>query len=257
MSAHEIVKKSVHLYSDRFGVSFAQFLLVLSYTGIGLMLICTVKTVAFPQVNPGVTSGFLEFLAVSAVIFLAMYAISTPYIYGGVWYSENAAEVNIVPAAALFGCYNEFDRVAKALKLESLIFIRRFPVLLPIAVVSGVNIYLTVNIIRFTSGLMPLFAAVGCLFSVFGLFILYKVYALRFFPARHIFAENPDLPAKEIISRSLALTKGKSNLLASMYLRLLPLYLLSLLILPALFVMPIAIGCYTYLYKSISQALPS
>jgi uncharacterized membrane protein len=107
------------------------------------------------------------------------------------------------------------------------------------------------NIIDFTAGLMPVLAGAGCTLSVFGLFMLYKVFSLRFFPARHIFAENPELPAKEIIARSLALTKGRSNDLASLYLRILPWYIFSLLILPALFVMPIATGCYSYCYKSL------
>ncbi|MDR0987505.1 MAG: DUF975 family protein [Ruminococcus sp.] len=247
----EIITKAIKLYSNRFGASLMQFIMLLSYLGVVLMLIFTVKTVAFPDLTVGVNDDFIGFLAFIAIVFVISQVITAPYIYGAVWYSLNATEVKIVPSAAIFGCYNNPERVIKALKLEAYLTLRKLPVFLPIVVIVLTDVFLTVNIIAFTTGLMPIFAAGGCALSVFGLFMLYKVFALRFFPARHIFAENPDLPAKEIIAGSLALTKGKSNLLAGVYLRLLPWYIFSLLLLPALFVMPIATGVYSYLYKSL------
>ncbi|MDR0904372.1 MAG: hypothetical protein LBM59_07045 [Ruminococcus sp.] len=249
---NEIIKKSVTHYMTVFGASLLQFLMVICYLGIGFMIIFTVKTVAFPDMVIGANIEFIGFCAFSAILIGVMFLIMTPYIYGGIWYSTSAAEVKIVPSNVLFGCYNDFDRIRKVLKLEFALTARKLPVFIPIAVISVMNIFLTVNIIDFTAGLMPVFAAAGCTLSVFGLFMLYKVYALRFFPARHIFVENPDIPANEIIARARAMTKGKSNLLAALYLRLLPMYMFSLLVLPALFVMPISISCYCYLYKSIS-----
>jgi hypothetical protein len=260
MSADLIIKKSIALYNGQHGVSLLQFLLLVSYVGIGAMLVMAIHTIAFPDVL--ITELFelnlyniadedIKFsLIVFAVIFI-MYFVAVPYIYGGVWYSENAVTVKAVPSAALFGCYNYIDRVIKALRLECLLILYKLPVFLAVSAVIFIDAVLTINIMSFTEGLMPVFAAGGCALSVFGVFVLYKVYALRYFPVRHLFAENPDLSPFYILRTAKALTSGKTNLLADLYLRLLPLYVLSLAILPALAVLPLANGAYSYFYQTL------
>jgi hypothetical protein len=226
----------------------------LSYVGMGLMAILALRVIAFDDLHFDLyNENVYIFAAISAAIVYIMYIISVPFIYGTIWYSQNAVKYRVVPAHTLFGCYNDPEKIKKALLLEGYLTLRKLPVLLPLTAASVVDIMLTLSVVRITDGLMPFFAAFGCLLSVFGMFMLYKVYALRFFPVRHIFVENPDIKPTYIVNRALFLTKGKVNLIAGVYVTLLPLYLLSLAILPALVVMPVASSVYSYLYNEIKS----
>jgi hypothetical protein len=218
------------------------------------MAILTLREVAFDDLRFDLyNEDFFVFVGLSSAIVYIMYLISVPFIYGTIWYSENAVKYVRVPAHTLFGCYNDPEKIKKALLLEGYLSLRKLPVLLPLTAASVANIMLTLSVVRITDGLMPFFAVGGCVLSVFGMFMLYKVYALRFFPVRHIFVENPDIKPTYIVNRALFLTKGKVNLIAGVYVKLLPLYVLSLALLPALAVMPIASGVYSYLYNEIKS----
>lgn len=249
--------KSLLLYRGRYGASLLQFLLTLSYVGIGLMIIFTIREVAFDGIPLfGLQYENYIFAGLFALTAVLMYIIAVPFIYGNVWYSQNAVKYRSVPAHTLFGCYNDPAKIGKAIKLEAYLLLRKLPVLIPVTAASVLNIMLTLSIIGVTDGIMPLFALMGCVLSVSGMLMLYKVFALRFFPARHIFVENPDIKPSYIVNRSLFLTKGKVNQIAAVYVKLIPLYILSLAILPALVVMPVAGGVYSYLYNDIrSQTL--
>jgi hypothetical protein len=221
---------------------------------MGPMAIMTLQTIAFADLHFDLYNEDLYvFIALSAAIVYIMYIIAVPFIYGTIWYSQNAVKYARVPAHTLFGCYNDPEKIKKALLLEGYLTLRKLPVLLPLTAASVIDILLTLSVVGITDGLMPLFAVGGCLLSVFGMFMLYKVFALRFFPVRHIFVENPDIKPSYIVNRALYLTKGKVNFIAGVYVKLLPLYLLSIAILPALAVMPVASGVYSYLYNEIKS----
>jgi hypothetical protein len=224
---------------------------------MGLMIVFTIRVIAFEDMQlfgfANIKTENYLFAGIVALVAVIMYIIAVPYIYGGIWYSENAVKYSLVPAHTLFGCYNDPTKIARVLRLEGYLFLRKLPVLLPLTAASAANIMLTFSVVGVTDGIMPLFAVAGCVLSVFGMFMLYKVYALRFFPARHIFVENPDIKPTYIVNRALYLTKGRVNLIAGVFMKLLPLYLLSLFILPALAVMPVASSVYSYLYEEIKS----
>jgi hypothetical protein len=126
-------------------------------------------------------------------------------------------------------------------------------VFVPVFLVCAVETFTALRVMSVTEGFLPSGAAGGCVLSLAGLYMLYKLYALRFFAVRIIFTEEPNLSAKEMIRRSLALTKGRGNLLAAVFLRLVPLYALSLFIIPLIFTPPIIGGCYAYTYRELKK----
>jgi uncharacterized membrane protein len=234
--------------------------MILGYAGTAFMITAVIVSLVFPGFVP-FEDGELVKTAVSTGILLAViaifYIISVPYIYGGIWYSETAVTTRNEPTAALFGCYNDSARVISALKTELALFAKKAPVFIPLVIVSAGEIFMTSIILNITDGFFSGAAVVGCVLSVFGLYMLYKVYALRFFPARYIFAENPELPAGEIIKRSLTLTKGKVNFVAGVFLRLLPLYISCLLVLPLTFVPPVCVSAYALIFRELRKNTPS
>jgi uncharacterized membrane protein len=137
--------------------------------------------------------------------------------------------------------------------VELALIARKAIVFVPIFLVCAVETVTALRVLAISHGFLPIAAAGGCVLSLAGLFMLYKFYSLRFFAVRFIFTEEPSLSANEMIRRSLAMTKGRGNLLAAIYLRLVPLYVLSILIIPLIFTPPIIGGCYAYAYRELKK----
>jgi hypothetical protein len=253
MTSKEIVSSSVRLYTGRYSLSLLQFLLLLSAACSGIMLFKLLKTMLLPDMVWGYNPDTFTAAGIAAVIAVVIYFVGVPYFYGGLWYTCTAAAVRNVPPAALFGCYSDPGRIFKAIRVELALIARKAIVFVPVFLVCVVETLTAMRVMSISHGFLPIAAAGGCVLSLAGLFMLYKFYALRFFAVRFIFTEEPSLSASEMIRRSLAMTKGKGNLLAAIFLRLIPYYIVSLLILPLICTPPIIGGCYAYAYRELKK----
>jgi uncharacterized membrane protein len=226
-----------------------------AYIGAGIALLAIIKIWVFPEVTLGFNTASIPFIGIFILLFIIMYGAASPYFYGGSWYVENIIRVRDMPAVTMFGCYNNFDRVVKVLKTESYVALRKMMVFIPAAAVAVLEIYLTRGVVSISGTFMSMIAIAGCALAVFGVFMLYKAYAVRFIFVSFVFAENPDLPVREIAAQSMKLTAQNRNRLFGVFLCLLPFYISCFLsIIPMIFVIPAAVNSYALLYNEMKKA---
>jgi hypothetical protein len=226
-----------------------QFLLFLSAAGFLIMTFKLIEFNLYPDMYWGLNHPSLIMILIGLLLVMLLYIAAVPYIYGGVWYSGAAIAVTNVPPAALFGCYSDPSRIARALCVEFALILRKGIVFVPVLLTCATELLLTYRVVSVSRGFLPIAATGGCVLSLIGLFMLYKVYALRYFAVRFIFTEEPGLSANDMIKRSLSMSKGKLNVLIALYLRLLPLKLACIFVFPLVFVPPIITNCYAYAYR--------
>lgn len=184
-------------------------------------------------------------LAVTAVVIVAFIFISEPFRYGVKWYRLQQIRGNSVHARSIFSCYGSWKRAGQIFKLNACLFVRRLYFTLPLTAMLVLGLYL-VRKIQISGGGAAYGAAVAAvLLLTGGVICAAAAFNCRFAAAAYLFVLDPDAPAKEIIKKSVRISKKKTDYLTEAVLssaRWLP---LCVLIFPAVFVIPYMRMMYT------------
>lgn len=195
------------------------------------------------------TSNFPVWLAVALTSLLAslLWLAVAPFTYGVRWYRIQQIRGNVVFARSMFSCYASLKKMLQVLKLNSMLALRRFPVLILICGAIAAEFYMVDKagkvigqdnfLYNAAAALMLLLAAIGvCLFMILG---------LKYAPVPYLYALDPDSPPKEIISKSLKLMKDSSHYLIETMLSVAGWFVPCILIFPMVFVVPYIQMVYT------------
>lgn len=184
-------------------------------------------------------------IAVVAAIFLIMWVIAVPYQYGVRWYRLQQVRGHSVHAKSVFSCYFSTKRMLQVYKLSVLLFIKRFVLLIPLAVLLSAGIFLIIRINEDGGSIADNLAVAGLLTLSAVIYLAYTIINIKYAAAPYIFALGHDRPAVEIIKESVRFMKDKQSymieMLRSCALMLIP----CILVFPAVFVLPRIMMLYT------------
>jgi hypothetical protein len=135
--------------------------------------------------------------------------------------------------------YRDAAKRTRAFEVSSLLFIKRAAVGMPAVACALLISYFTVRTIRiFENRYVTAFVIASAAVTAISLLLLYLVYSAKFLAVKYIYAAYGHLSVKEIFELSDKITAGKKNYIMGIFFRVIPFYILTLLIFPAIFTIP-------------------
>lgn len=196
-------------------------------------------------------SGGYFFLAAGALITaLLVYIAMIPLKYGCAWFYFRQAAGNSIPASGFFSCYAHMRHIKGTLQLEAMVMLRRIPAAaLPISFLAIMVWHILKISEKNPSGAavsLALCAVLGAL-SIF----VYIIFHMRYMFVPYLYASDPELPAKEIISESIEMSRGSRLGIIKLIFSLSPLWACCLTFFPLIFVIPYTKMTFAYAVSEI------
>jgi hypothetical protein len=156
---------------------------------------------------------------------------------GDVLYSEIRGEKPKL--VSLYDNYRDINKRTRAFDISGVLFMKRAAVGLPILVSAILITYFTIRTIRiFEDRFITILVIISAAVTAISLLLIYLVYSAKFIAVKYIYAAYENLSINEIFELSDKITTGKKNYIMGLFFRVIPFYILSLLIFPAIFTIP-------------------
>ena len=182
----------------------------------------------------GAITNLYDIIVSSVMEMLLLWLVFTPFSYGVKWYRIQQIRGQQVPARGIFSCYMSMSRMLDVFCLDIAITLRRLGVIIPAAAAAAAAYYLYAN-----GGNIILYCAAAAFMLIFaGLLVLYVAADIRYSLIIFAYVLKPDVPIKDLIRESKRLVKGKTGYCIKVMLSLTGLFILCLLIFPAVFIVP-------------------
>jgi hypothetical protein len=214
-----------------YGGMILLFLLKFSYFLLAL-------TIAFLIPLSAGTSGISGIL-IFILVCIIFYVIYQPLIIseGKILYREICGKS--VAVSNIFSCYTKKDARNRSYEIAAGVFLRKITVAIPVLITEAVVVYFTVQTVGILgSGILSALIIFSAALTTVSLLILYSLHTVRFFAVNYINAIKEGLTVKQMIAISDKITRDKKNYILSVLIRVIPLYILTLLIFPAILTIP-------------------
>jgi hypothetical protein len=156
---------------------------------------------------------------------------------GDVLYSEICGNKPVL--GGFYDNYRDKTKRARAMEVSGVLFVKKAIVGVPIIIAALLISYFTIRTIRiFDDRYITVFVIVSAAVTAVSLLLLYIVYSAKFIAVKYIYAVFGNLSVKEIFELSDRITAGRKNYIMGVFFRVIPIYLLTLLIFPAIFTIP-------------------
>lgn len=224
-------------------------LFVLSVGGISVfVLACMIAAAVMGRSSP----TDLILILVSIAAFIILIVAATPLSYGAGWYRIQQIRGISVHARSIFSCYTSARKLWQVLRLNSILILKKLPVMIPAAIISAAMFYIAGVVDENTDGnaayYIMFFAALLVTFIMLGLVSLYSV---RYAAVPYLYALGPERPSSELISESKRIMKGQEKYLSEVMFSLSLWLLPCLTIFPMIFIVPYMQMVYTAVINEI------
>lgn len=184
-------------------------------------------------------------LAVTAAALVILFCIADPFLYGVRWYRLQQVRGNSVHARSMFTCYGSWKRAGQIFRLSIYLFLRQLYFIVPLAALLAAGVFFAGRIgadggsIAYSAAEVLVFLLAGCIICAAA------VYNCKYAAAAYLFVLDPDASPKELIDKSVRLSKGRSEYLVDAVLSSAVWLPLCVFIFPMVFVIPYMQMVYT------------
>jgi hypothetical protein len=214
-----------------YGGMILLFLLKFSY----ILLALTVAVLIPEAAGLDRVSGSVAFL----LILILFYVLYQPLIIceGDILYSDISG--NSKPISNVFNCYTKNKARKRSYEIATEVFLRKIAAGTPVLITIAIILYFTAQTIGILGqGLLAAAIIISAVITISAVLFLYFIHTMRYIAVKYIDTLYKDMSGAQIVALSVNVTKGKKNYIMSVYLRVIPLYILSLLIFPAMLTFP-------------------
>jgi hypothetical protein len=214
-----------------YGGMILLFLLKFSY----VLLAVTIAVLINAATGMDAVSGGFVF----AFVCIMFYMLFQPLVIseGNILYSDIRGES--IAISNIFNCYIEKKARKRSYEITTELFLRKIAAGVPVLITEAIIIYFTMQTIGILGqGLLRIFIIISTAITVAAILFLYFLHSLRYIAVKYIGMLYKDLTPAQVIAFSVKLTRAKKNYIMSVFLRVIPFYILSLLIFPAMFTFP-------------------
>jgi hypothetical protein len=214
-----------------YGGMILLFLLKFSYILLALTVAISVPVAA----QLGEVSGVFAF----AFVLILFYILYQPLIIceGDILYSDISGKSK--PISNIFNCYIKNEARKRTYEIATEVFLRKFAAGVPVLLTIAIIVYFTAQTVGILGeGPLTVFIIVSTVLTILSILFLYFVHTMRYIAVKYLDTLYKNMNGSQIVTFSVNLTKGKKNYIMSVYLRVIPFYILSLLIFPAMFTFP-------------------
>lgn len=184
-------------------------------------------------------------LTVTAAALILLFGIAEPFRYGVKWYRLQQVRGNAVHARSIFSCYGSWKRAGQIFRLDAYLFVRRMYFAVPLIALFAAGVYL-VNRIEASGNSVAYSAAVVLVLLLAGSIICASAaFNCKYSAAGYLFVLNPDASPKELIDKSVRLSKGRSDYLIEAMLSSAIWLPFCVLVFPLIFALPYMKMIYT------------
>lgn len=184
-------------------------------------------------------------LAVTAAALLLLYGIAEPFRYGVKWYRLQQVRGNAVHARSIFSCYGSWKRAGQIFRLDAYLFVRRMYFTVPLIALFAAGVYLASRIEASENSVAYSAAAVLVLLLAGSIICASTAFNCKYSAAGYLFVLDPDASPKELIDKSVRLSKGRSDYLIEAMLSSAIWLPFCVLVFPMIFALPYMKMIYT------------
>ncbi len=184
-------------------------------------------------------------LAVTAAALLLLYGIAEPFRYGVKWYRLQQVRGNAVHARSIFSCYGSWKRAGQIFRLDAYLFVRRMYFTVPLIALFAAGVYLVNRIEASENSVAYSAAAVLALLLAGSVICAFTAFNCKYSAAGYLFVLDPDASPKELIDKSVRLSKGRSDYLIEAMLSSAIWLPFCILVFPLIFALPYMKMIYT------------
>ncbi len=184
-------------------------------------------------------------LAVTAAALLLLYGIAEPFRYGVKWYRLQQVRGNAVHARSIFSCYGSWKRAGQIFRLDAYLFVRRMYFTVPLIALFTAGVYLVNRIEASENSVAYSAAAVLALLLAGSVICAFTAFNCKYSAAGYLFVLDPDASPKELIDKSVRLSKGRSDYLIEAMLSSAIWLPFCILVFPLIFALPYMKMIYT------------
>lgn len=206
---------------------------------LALMLISDLLRSADPEAVSGrrIDLGSGAMLAAAAALVM-LWLLAVPFEYGVKWYRLQQVRGRSVHARSIFTCYGSWRRLGQIFRFTAALYARRLYFLLPAAALITAGIFAAIRMDTALAAVI-IFLSAGCV--ICGAVLINRKYAL----APYLFVLDPKAPPKELIDKSVRLTRGREHYLSDALFAAAAWFPACILVFPAVFVVPYSQTLYT------------
>ncbi len=184
-------------------------------------------------------------LAVTAAALILLFCIAEPFRYGVKWYRLQQVRGNAVHARSIFSCYGSWKRAGQIFRLDAYLFVRRMYFTVPLIALFAAGVYLASRIEASENMAAYSAAAVLVLLLAGSVICASAAFNCKYSAAGYLFVLDPDASPKELIDKSVRISKGKSDYLVEAVLSSAIWLPFCVLIFPLIFAAPYMKMIYT------------
>jgi hypothetical protein len=229
-----------------YGGMIMLFLLKLSYLALSLTIAYSVTKIA------GIDGlwGIILFFCICLLFFI----LSQPFriCECNILYKEIGGNGQLI--SNIFNTYSDKSQLNRSLEITAEMFLRKAAVGVPIIIADGIIIYFTIRAVEvINGGVLAVIIIISAAVTTASLFLLYLIHSSRYIAVKYISTVYPKMTVKEIITFSDKITKGNKNQIMSVIIRVIPFYILTLLIFPAILTIPYIDTIKALLVKELAE----
>lgn len=184
-------------------------------------------------------------LTVTAAALILLFGIAEPFRYGVKWYRLQQVRGNAVHARSIFSCYGSWKRAGQIFRLDAYLFVRRMYFAVPLIALFAAGVYLVNRIEASGNSVAYSAAAVLVLLLAGSIICASAAFNCKYSAAGYLFVLDPDAPPKELIDKSVRLSKGRSDYLIEAMLSSAIWLPFCVLVFPLIFALPYMKMIYT------------
>ncbi len=184
-------------------------------------------------------------IAATAAALLLLFGIAEPFRYGVKWYRLQQVRGNAVHARSIFSCYGSWKRAGQIFRLDAYLFVRRMYFALPLIALFAAGAYMASRIRISENSVAYSAAAVLVLLLAGSVICASAAFNCKYSAAEYLFVLDPDASPKELIDRSVRLSKGRSDYLIDAMLSSSIWLPFCVLVFPMIFALPYIKMIYT------------
>lgn len=152
-------------------------------------------------------------LAVTVAALILLFCIAEPFRYGVKWYRLQQVRGNAVHARSIFSCYGSWKRAGQIFRLDAYLFVRRMYFTVPLIALFAAGVYLASRI-EASENMAAYSAAAVLVLLLAGSVVCASVaFNCKYSAAGYLFVLDPDASPKELVDKSVRISKGRSDYL--------------------------------------------
>lgn len=152
-------------------------------------------------------------LAVTAAALILLFCIAEPFRYGVKWYRLQQVRGNAVHARSIFSCYGSWKRAGQIFRFDAYLFVRRMYFTVPLIALFAAGVYLANGIETSENSVAYSAAAVLVLLLAGSVICASAAFNCKYSAAGYLFVLDPDASPKELVDKSVRISKGRSDYL--------------------------------------------